>query len=1370
MGNAAVNRFVVAAFAAGLLVCALGCKNSRSSALTQYPIYTDFRGIPGVTDDEIEAVEALRQRSAPFVYGMNLGAETFYNEDGDIRGYSALFCAWLSTLFGIPFEPAIYEWDDLIAGLKAKTIDFSGELSATDERRETYFMTDVIAERSIKYMRLIDGAPLSNIAGERPIYDSVSLATQNPDLEPVISVVQKALENNGHRHLINLYNQGQQEYLKHKLFMQLDPEELAYIHKHGSGGIPVPFIAEHDNYPVSFYNYQEKEWQGIAFDVLKEVEKLTGLSFRRINDGTTSRSKLLEMLESGEASLVTELIRSDKREGHFLWADESFQTDYFALLSKLDFPNIRINEIDYTRVGLVRDAAYTDAFHAWFPDHPDTVEYVDNYAALDALARGDVDLVMATENLILSLTNYREMAGYKVNVMFDHSFESSFGFSPHETLLCSIVEKALRLIDTSIITGHWNRRAYDYHHQKIQTQRPWLFGGAGLLFCVLILLFVLFQRNRRVGHWLEQVVHDRTLELVRQDKLLHVVNDLAAILLASDADKLKGILNSGLKMIAECVLVDRVYVWRNIMKDGELYYSKVYDWVREGEDLLDKPEYFSYQDTFPHWQESLALGQSMNGPLVNFTEKDRIHLDGYGIKSILVVPVFLKPSGDSPSCADPGVFWGFASFDDCHKVRSFTEKEESILRSGSLMIVNAILRNELAKDIKDTVAKMEAVISNYSGVIWSVNREGIITLFNGLYLKKLGLSPASLEGKRLETVRRKSRYLDIIENMEKAFNSGPQEWVSDINGSMFHSYTTPIQDGGGNVVAIVGSTDDITETMKLQRQLESALDAANEASRAKSYFLANMSHEIRTPMNAIIGMTSVAKNASAVERKDYCLSKIEDASNHLLGVINDILDMSKIEANKFELSPVEFGFEKMLRRVVNVINFRVDEKHQRFSLHVDRGIPRWLVADDQRLAQVITNLLSNAVKFTPEYGNISLDASFVKEEDGICTIQIEVTDTGIGISAEQQERLFNSFQQAESSTSRKFGGTGLGLALSKRIVEMMNGRVWIESKLGEGSSFGFTMQAGRGEKEKHSLLAPGHNWKNIRVLVVDDDADIRSYFSEITQSLNVSSDAAGSGEEAAALIREKGPYDIYFVDWNMPGMNGIDLTRRIKEKNPEHSVVIMISATEWSVIEGDAKQAGVDKFLSKPLFSSSIADVINECLGLEGQNAEEEDRPKEIENFENYHIMLAEDVEINREIVLTLLEPTGIAVDCAENGAEALRLFRETPEKYDLIFMDVQMPKMDGYEATRHIRAFEETHREQDQQLSESPKRIPIIAMTANVFREDIEKCLEAGMDSHVGKPLDFGEVLTTLRRYLPESSGGDPSLVHSSAEGSGSL
>lgn len=685
---------------------------------------------------------------------------------------------------------------------------------------------------------------------------------------------------------------------------------------------------------------------------------------------------------------------------------------------------------------------------------------------------------------------------------------------------------------------------------------------------------------------------------------------------------------------------------------------------------------------------------------------------------------------------------------ECRKKdRELNSLKRAIVMDKATSVAKARLGETIAAEKARQEQYMNLLLENCPDIIILLDNSGRFAYCTGAFLKETGIPGIGLvAGRHLREVF--GTFVDAawLDNAEALFARAVAEgtvvsFEDDLDLGRRNSprrYSiryTPMADGQGRAEGAMLLFHDLTELVR-------AKEEAERASTAKSDFLANMSHEMRTPMNAIIGMTAIGKAAVDMEKKDYCLKKVDEASKHLLGVINDILDMSKIEANKFELSFAEFNFERLLMRVTSVVTFRADEKHQDLIVRIDDNVPRTIIADDQHLAQVIANLLSNAVKFTPEEGTITLTVENLKEERGECLLRIAVKDTGIGISKEEQKKLFRSFMQADGSISRRFGGTGLGLAISRRIVEMMGGSIWVESEPGQGSRFVFTAKVGRGSDQNQGLLPEGVTWKNLRVLAVDDSADVREYFLSVAGSLGLSCEVAGSAVEACELIERNSdrPFHIAFVDWKMPGMNGVELAEKITRDIGKKMVVIMISANEWSAIEKEARQAGVVKFVSKPLFPSLIADCINEVLGRAGTMPEvREDSCAADGSFAGKRILLAEDIEINREIAVALLERTGLAIEFAENGREAFDMVRDNPGRYDLVLMDIHMPEMDGYEATRRIRALG----------TPGALGLPIVAMTANVFREDVERCLAAGMNDHLGKPLDTEEVLGKLKKYL---------------------
>ena len=578
------SAFLRSTLAAVLLLAIQGLLAGSLGASDEEFVFPDsYRDIPGVTRAEIQEIEDLKRERSFFVYGAVRSTETFPDPSGAYRGFTDRFAGLLSRLFGIKFKPAIYPWNELVSGLDAHDIDFTGDLSGTPARRAVYFMTDPIAQHSLKYMVLKDAPDPSDISKFRKvkygflfgsttinsvirlsdlefepvfaktleeinnllqsgsidafieagsveaafdqygnvvgrqfypmIYSETSLATANPELEPFIRVFQKALAAGGSKALLTLYNQGERDYRRLKFQDHLTSEEAAYVKKRKETGEPVLYGAEYDNYPISFFNVIENDWQGIAPDVLKEVESITGLSFARANDSLEERSSLLAMLEKGQFSLVTELVRAEGVEGRFIWSQVPYQTDQYALLSLASAPNIEVNEIFYSKVGVQWATAYTNVFNQWFPTHKNKIYYHNSDAAFAALEKGEIDLLMGSKNLILGMTNFSEKPWFKINLAFGTDHASVFGFGKDERVLRSIMDKALASINTKPIAERWTSKTYDYRVKLANSKIPWLLGVSLALIALLALSWSLLKKRKSRSIELEALVSQRTSEL-----------------------------------------------------------------------------------------------------------------------------------------------------------------------------------------------------------------------------------------------------------------------------------------------------------------------------------------------------------------------------------------------------------------------------------------------------------------------------------------------------------------------------------------------------------------------------------------------------------------------------------------------------------------------------------------------------------------------------------------------------------------------------------------------------------------------------------------------------------------------------------------
>ena len=538
--------------------------------------------------------------------------------------------------------------------------------------------------------------------------------------------------------------------------------------------------------------------------------------------------------------------------------------------------------------------------------------------------------------------------------------------------------------------------------------------------------------------------------------------------------------------------------------------------------------------------------------------------------------------------------------------------------------------------------------------------------------------------------------------------------------------------------------EEMRQTMAQQQALSDALAAAEQASKAKTAFLSSMSHEIRTPMNAIIGLDNIALNdPETPEKTREYLEKIGASADHLLNLINDILDMSRIESGRMTLRNEEFSFRKLLEAVNTMFSSQCQEKGLEYQCRINSEVDDYYIGDSMKLRQVLINILGNAVKFTPEGGKVELQVERKARYEGKTTLAFAISDTGIGISEEFMPRLFDSFAQEDASNTSKYGSSGLGLAITKNIVEMMNGSISVKSVKGEGSTFTITvtLDASSRKENENDSFEQMINPEKLAFLIVDDDPIACEHAKLVLEKAGIAAETAVSGARAVEMVKlrhaRQEPFDLILVDWQMPEMDGVETARQIRSATGDESAIIILTAYRWDDVLEEALQAGVDSFMAKPLFAGAVMEEYQSALQRKKQITAQKQQKAQLNGR---RILLAEDVQINAEIMLMVLQSREMETEHAVNGKIAVDMFASHPEGYyDAILMDLRMPEMDGLEATRQIRAMER----------EDAKDIPIIALTANAFDEDVQRSLQAGMNAHLSKPVQPDTLYQTLENLI---------------------
>jgi two-component system sensor histidine kinase/response regulator len=662
---------------------------------------------------------------------------------------------------------------------------------------------------------------------------------------------------------------------------------------------------------------------------------------------------------------------------------------------------------------------------------------------------------------------------------------------------------------------------------------------------------------------------------------------------------------------------------------------------------------------------------------------------------------------------------------------------------------------QLATVFEDMVQKLatryEELVNFMRSAVFKVRGDGVITFANHYACELFGYSRAELVGStvaRLVPPERQGRVHAELEETQVRVAEVRQNLTKDGKHVWMSWSNRQIKPGQGSERELLFVGNDVTEEVRQKEELGRLAQKAEEATQMKSMFLANMSHEIRTPMNAIIGLSHLClKTPLNPKQKDY-VGKIHNAGTSLLAIINDILDVSKIEAGKLNIETTEFRLDEVITSVTTLTAQKAHEKGLEFLAQVSPEIPQSLLGDPLRLGQILTNFVNNAVKFT-EKGEIGLSIELVERAGEKVQLKFGVRDTGVGMTKEQAAKLFQPFMQADMSTTRKYGGTGLGLTICKRLIEMMGGRVWLESEAGAGSTFYFTVWLGVGSAAAARKVVP-QRLSELRALVVDDNPTAREILQQSLHGIARRVDVATSGEEAIDAVRRRDgtePYDVVFLDWRMPGMDGLETSRLLRSDSTLRQVprIVLVTAFGREEVREEAEREGLDGFLVKPVTRSMIVDALVGVFVGESGTAGVAPQDDAAGRLRGARILLAEDNEINQQIAIELLEGAGASVKVANTGREVLEILSkgQEPPPYDAVLMDLQMPEMDGHQATAALRA--------DGRFG----ALPIIAMTAHATVEERQRCLDEGMNDHISKPIDPAALFDTVARYYRKSPVG---------------